>query len=390
MKRTLLATALGVALIVSGCGTGAGGTTGTDVGEEDGWKTIKTISGREIIAELKQTVKESPEREKLAAEQVDSEDYKGGLFGDPSPELAEDMAVQAIEGPIALEALGKVYGENGFSEEGVIFFENQRNGAEQSGIWFGVKNPDERLNELLAELQPKVDVGEILAAPIYIFRSAHTEKELNDIQDEVAVALKGMHAKRGSYSLSVDVKSGEIELNHDFLKAEQQKELEEKFPDYTFHFEQDGRLVAEPGDSSIIHPENTFTDIPVNDGGFILSVEAGRIFVAGGNESAIYYSFEEAEKLKVGQRVKVEASGMIMESYPGQGTAKYVEILPDYKPVGAELSESQAFVKAMEKFTAESSGEMDFMVVKEVSFDEKEVKWIFTLDEDRKVEIEDK
>lgn len=389
MKRTIIAASLGAALLLSGCGTDK--STRNMTVEEDEWKTLKTVSGREIIAELEQTAKESPERDRLAAEQLESDDYKGGFFGEPSPGLEEDMAFQAIEGPAAMEAINKIYGQDGFSKEGVIFFENQQDDADQSGVWIGVKNPDERVEALLAELQPKVDAGEILAEPIYIFRSAHTEKELNDIQDEVVEVLKGMNAKRGSFSLGVNVKSGEIELHHDFLKPEQQKELVDKFPDYTFHFEQDGRLVAEPGDSSIIMPDETFTETPMNEGGFILSVEEGSIFVAGGNEGAIYYSFDEADKLKVGQRVKVEASGGIMESYPAQGSAKYVEILPDYKPAGAQLSESQAFVKAMEKFEAESSGEMDFMVVKEVSFDKAAQQWTFTLvDEGWKVVVKDK
>lgn len=389
MKRTIIAASLGAALLLSGCGTDK--TTGNITVEEDDWKTLKTVSGREIIAELVQTVEESPKREELAAEQLDSDDYKGGFFGEPSPELANDMAVQAIEGPAVMGAINKIYGQDGFSKEGVIFFENQQDDADQSGVWIGVKNPDERVDALLAELQPQVDAGEILAEPIYIFRSAHTEKALNDIQDEVVEVLKGMSDKRGSYSLFVDVKTGEIKLNHDFLKAEQQKELEDQFPEYTFHFEQDGRLVAEPGESSIIMPDETFTETPTNEGGFILSIEEGRIFVAGGSEGAIYYSFDEAEKLIVGQRVKVEASGGIMESYPAQGSAKYVEILPDYKPADAQLSESQAFVKAMKKFEAESSGEMDFMVVKEVSFDKEAQQWTFTLvDEGRKVVVEDK
>ena len=88
------------------------------------------------------------------------------------------MAVQGIEGPAAIQAVEKVYGEGGIHNEGVIFIENQTRGAEQSGVWIGIKEPDERVQQLLDLLQPKVDAGEILAEPIYIFRSPHTEKEL--------------------------------------------------------------------------------------------------------------------------------------------------------------------------------------------------------------------
>ena len=353
--------------------------------EESEWQTLKLVSGREIIAELKQTAQDTPGRDQAVAAQEEFPE-----FGEQTKELAEDIAVQAIEGPAALEAMEKVYGPNGIHNEGVIFFENQRNGAEQSGIWIGLKDPDERVQQLLDLLQPKVDAGEILAEPIYIFRSPHTEKELNELQEKVAAALKEMDSKRGSYGLYVNTITGEIEISHDFLKPEQQKELQQLFADHTINFEQDGRLVAEPEESSIIEPEQPFTDSPVKDGGFIMSVEEGRIFVAGGTEGATYYKFPEADKLKVGQRVKVEASGGIMESYPAKGTAKFVEIMPDYKPVNANLSESQAVAKAFEMDEGKSG--MGFLLIKEIKFDEKESKWMFTvLNEsgDATLEVED-
>lgn len=393
MKHKIMTPLLGIALLLSACGTAETNASPKNGAVEVGaWPTLKKVSGREIIAELKQTVSESSERDKVATAQTESYEYKEGLFGEPTPELAEDMAVQAIEGPIAIEATEKVYGGyEGFEKEGILFFENQMSDAEQSGIWIGVKNPDERVQKLLDELQPKVDAGEILAEPIYIFRSPHTQKELYDLQDEVAQALKGMRSERGSSGLSVNTISGIVEINHDFLKPEQQKELENMFPDKTFHFEQDGRMVAEPGESGIIMPEETFTDTPVTEGGFILSAGEGTIFVAGGTEGAVYYKFPEADKLKVGQRVKVEASGGIMESYPAQGSAKFVEVMPDYKPVGATLSESQAVAKLLEMADGKSS--FGFVVIKEISFDEKKMKWVFKVmkdDKDETLAVEDK
>ena len=193
----------------------------------------------------------------------------------------------------------------------------------------------------------------------------------------MAVALKGMYSKKGSYGLYVNTITGEIEISHDFLKPEQQKELEQLFADHTINFKQDGRLVAEPGESSILEPKQPFTDSPVKDGGFILSAREGRIFVAGGTEGATYYKFPEADKLKVGQRVKVEASGDIMDSYPSQGTAKFIEVMPDYKPVNAKLSESEAVAKALEMDEGKSG--MGFVVINDVTFDKKEMKWIFTV-----------
>ena len=54
---------------------------------------------RGIIAELEQTVTETPKRDAAAKERTESFEYEEGLYGEPSPELAEEMAIQAIEGP---------------------------------------------------------------------------------------------------------------------------------------------------------------------------------------------------------------------------------------------------------------------------------------------------
>lgn len=370
---------LGAALLLGGCGTDASpenvavedsveGSVGDSVEE---WKTLKTVSGREIIAELKQTAKETPKRDKSATIETPPE------FEPPTKELTEDLAVKAIEAPAAIQAVEEVYGEGGISDVGVLFIELQTRGAEQSGVWIGLKEPDERVQQVLDLLQPKVDAGEILAEPIYFFRSPHTEKELNDLQDEVAVALKGIESEQGSYALYTDIITGEIEVSHDFLMPEQQEELRQQFADLTINFTQNGRMVAAPGESRLILPDQTYTNTPTMEGGFILSVSEGQFLVAGPDETAAFYKFPEADKLKVGQRVKVEASGRMMESYPSQGTAKFVEILPDYKPVNAKLSESEVIVKALE-----ISGERlsnGYIVINEVVFDENEKKWIFEL-----------
>lgn len=368
MKNKLLIL-LVTAVLLGGCGTGS--SPKNEAVEDGGWKTLKTVGGREIIAELKQTVEETPKRDERATIETPPE------FEEPTKETVEDLNVNAIEGPAAIEAVEKVYGEGGIHQEGVIFFELQTKGAEQSGVWIGVKEPDERVQQLLDLLQPKVDAGEILAEPIYIFRSSHTEKELYDLQEEVAQALKGMELERGSFGLYVDTITGHIEITHDFLKPKQQEELRKLFADHTINFEQDGRMVPEPGDPTIIAPEQTYTDTPVTEGGFILSAGEGRIFVAGGTEDVVFYKFPEADKLKVGQRVNVERSGPIMESYPGQGTAKFVEVLPDYKPVNAKLSESEAVAKAL--YMAGERLSNGYIVIEEVTFDENEKKWIFKL-----------
>lgn len=376
---------LGAALLLGGCGASENDASPQNSSVQDSeWPTLKKVSGREIIAELKQTVKETPKRDERATIETPPE------FEEPTKETVEDLNVKAIEGPAVFQAVEKVYGEGGIHHEGVIFNEYQTGGAEQSGVWIGIKEPDERVQQLLDLLQPKVDAGEILAEAIYIFRSPHTEKELYDLQEEVAEALKGMESKQGSYALYVDSITGEIEVSHDFLMPEQQEELRQQFADHTINFTQDGRMVAAPGESRIIASEQTYTSTPMSDGGFILSISEGQFFVAGPNENVAIYKFPEADKLKVGQRVKVEVSGGLMESYPAQGTAKFVEILPDYKPANAKLSESQVVAKALE-----ISGERlsnGYVVINEVIFEEKEKKWIFELlpdDGEGVLEVED-
>ncbi|MDV6379469.1 DUF3221 domain-containing protein [Sporosarcina sp. GW1-11] len=385
MRKTTYAFVLCAVLLVGGCGTGNVSPNGSV--QRDDWQTIKKVDGREIIAELKQTVEETPGRDQAVQEQLESPDYIAGFYGEPSTALEEDMALQAIEGPIAIQAVEEVYGGNeAFEKEGVLFLENQMYGATQSGVWIGVKNPDEKVQEVIDWLQPKVDSGDILAEPIYIFRSPHTQQELNTIQDEVATVLKGMNQERGSFSLAVNTITGSVEIGHDFLKAAQQKELEKRFPGYTFHFEQEGNMIAAPGMSAIIHPEKDVTEMPVTDGGFIMDVSDGSIFVSGGTEGATYYSFDEAHLLTIGQRVKVEASGAILESYPAQGGAKFVEILPDYKPADAVLSESQAVAKAVEEKGQEY---FNFNEIHEVRYDKKLAAWIVKVDDGSEIKVED-
>ncbi|WP_342536135.1 DUF3221 domain-containing protein [Sporosarcina sp. FSL K6-3508] len=387
MKKRIFFVLIGAAFLIGGCGTaGLDSTEQNSSANQEGWQTVKKVDGREIIAELEQSVKDFPLREKAVAEQIDNPDYKAGFFGEPSKELEEDMAVQAIEVPIAIEVVEEVYGGNeGFEKEGVLFIENQADGAAQSGIWIGVKDPDERVQQVIDLLQPIVDEGKILAKPIYIFRSSHTQHELYTMQDEVAEVLKEMKQERGSFALSVNTITGVVEIGHDFLKPEQQKELEEQFLDYTFHFKQEGNIVAEPGESAIIKPNQIMTETPVKDGGFIMGVSEGSIFVSGGTEGATNYSFPEADLLTVGQRVKVEATGGIAESYPAQGTAKFVEILPDYKPADATLSESQAVAKAIKEKKKEF---FNFNVITEVQYDGNRKVWILEISDDSRVEVE--
>lgn len=393
MKRKLrYAILLGAALLVTGCGTAEIGENkqGNIVTAEE--ETVKTVSGREIIAELEQTAKETPKRDKKVLEITESEDFNSGILGEPSKALEEDMAVQAIEFFVVIEAVEKVYGSHEqFDEYGVIFLENQMQEAEQSGIWLGVKELDEKVDALIRELQPKVDAGEILAEPIYIYRSPHTQMELNELQDEVAKVLQPMAPKINSGQLWVDTITGDIEIGHDFLTEVQQVELREKFANYTINFEQVGRMVAEPGESIIIYPDDKFTTEVPTEGGYIVQVEENRFLVAGGKYGAIYFTYPgEIEQVKVGQRVEVESAGGIAESYPGQGTAKYIEVLPEYKPETAKLTESEV-VQQVAAIAYEKSNWVPHL--ESVTYDEQTKKWHVSISQDEEtyeIEIQDK
>ncbi|WP_251637312.1 DUF3221 domain-containing protein [Sporosarcina sp. NCCP-2716] len=392
MKKLVGAALVILAFAVGGCGTAAPGKDGAADGgtaaEQEGWKTIETVGGREIIAALKQSVADSPKRNEAVKDILARTDYVEGYLGEPSEELAADSAVQAIEGPAAIEAVEAVYGGyDGFEKEGVLFFENQASGAAQSGIWIGVKKPDDRVQQVLDRLQPKVDAGELLARPIYIFRSAHTQRELYAQQDEVAKAVNALRQERGSSAVSANTISGEITVSHDFLKDSQVGELKKQFPQYSLKFEQNGRMVAEPGQSAVMKPDNAVTETPVEEGGFVMSVSADEFFVSGGTEGAVYYSFPEAELLSVGSRVKVENTGSIAESYPAQGEAKFVGILPDYKPLGAVLSESQAVKKAID---SKVSGPSGFLEIRNTRYDAGRGIWVLTLYDETEMEIEDR
>lgn len=385
MKKRIFIAVLSSALLAGGCGTAETNQTpaGIPPGQNDE-KVTKTIDGREIIAELKQTVEESPKRDSAAQEQLLSTEYKEGYLGDPSKELEEDLAVQAIEGPAAIEAVHEVYGgDEGFNKEGVLFFENQASDGNRSGIWIGLKNPDDRLKNVLDILQEKVDAGEILAKAIYIYRSPHTQQDLNVQQDKVTKAITQLQKGRGSYSVSINTITGIIEIGHDFLKTEEIQQLEKQFSNFELHFKQEGNLVAEPGQSALINPNKKETQTQVEDGGFVLAASEEGFLVAGGTEGAVSYSFAEAEQLTVGMRVKVEATGGIAESYPAQGNAKFVEILPDYHPAGAVLSESQVVQKAIQMNIS------DFIVIEKIRYNPKNNVWTVTLNDERVVEIED-
>ncbi|KXH84090.1 DUF3221 domain-containing protein [Sporosarcina sp. HYO08] len=384
---------LGFVLILSACGTleafensstpthqvEIATITGSDGSQ---WDVLKTIEDRSIIAELKQTTDNTTIRDKKAAEISEGDDFKDSMFGEPTTDLAEKLAIQGIELNAAVEAVERVYGGyEGFEKEGVYFLEWKSDGAKQSGFWIGIKNLDERLIELVGILQKQVDNGEILAKNIYFYHSSFTQKENNDLMREVYNTTRKMadnHEKPNiaGAGVSVNTITGIIEINHNFLTEEQKNDLRQQFPSYEIKFEQTGRLVPIGDEPDVLYPSTKFTKVPSTEGNYVIRVMENEMLITG----AAYVTFQDAnKKVKVGQRVLVEFAGSVEFSYPGRGTAKIVEVLPEYKPANSKLSESQVAQKAFKQAEARSTWVPS---IKSMNFDEQAKSWKVTMVQD--------
>ena len=407
-KLHAIAAILGLTIALSGCGTdnnlntqdkrGADKAASTPAKDalpvnESGWKTIEVVNNRPIIANLKQTVKDTPERDKKIEEYKEEKDFKDGLFGKPTDELAESLAMQAIEGSIARETSEKIYGGyKGLEDSAVIFFENSNQNGERMGYWIGVKKANDHLTRFIEEMQAKVDAGEIKAKYIHIFYSPYTTTENYTLTNKVAQALERVKRQpgtpsRGNFEASVDTQTGEINIGHNFLSEEQQEQIRKLFPDRNIVFEQQGKMAPKEGEPDTFYPKKEFTDQPSKEGTYVMDLSEDHLFAVsvksqdfsktGGEEEfygAAHFSFPDAsKKLKVGQRVKIESAGEMKASYPGQGEALYITVLPEYKPAGAKLSESQVVQKAITE--AKKTSGKQLLIIQDLSFNGDSKQW---------------
>lgn len=369
-------------LLIAGCGTSEENHT-AKLGQGTEVETKK--SEREIITELKQTTTETPERDRAKEEIMDLPEFKDGLHGKQTDKLLERLTIQQVEGEAALAAVDKVYGLEVFGKEGILFYGDEEN----LGFWIGIKTPDDRLDQLVSILQEEVDQGKILAKYIHLFKSDFTEAEQRSLTDQVAKALKEYVVQHYnpdavSYSASVDTLTGNIEIGHNFLEKEQMEQLKEKFADHHVVFVQEGRMVPKEGEPDVIYSDEEFTDQPINEGSIIVSVEKDRFLT-----DWTYYEFDGAgKKLEAGQRVIVASSGPILESLPAKGRASFVEILPDYKPKGADLSESQVAIKAIEVAEKKSKFAPNIL---EITYNAERDEWTVSIthEEDQELTIKD-
>lgn len=112
------------------------------------------------------------------------------------------------------------------------------------------------------------------------------------------------------------------------------------------------------------------------EGLLVVNAKSDNFGATGGEEEfygAIKYTYPNASKeVKVGQRVVIESDGPIMESYPGQGAAKSIKVLPEYQPDKANLSESQVVKQVLETATSKSTR---VPAIREINYDEKKDSW---------------
>lgn len=95
---------------------------------------------------------------------------------------------------------------------------------------------------------------------------------------------------------------------------------------------------------------------------------------SGGMKSfydAIWFS-NAPEDVEVGQKVQVWYR-TVKESYPAQSSANKVRVLPGMKPNGADLSENQAILKALQ-----SRNINGVPAIKQVDYDSGTDTWIIT------------
>ncbi|WP_061810416.1 DUF3221 domain-containing protein [Rossellomorea vietnamensis] len=417
MKNQLKYTVMiSVFLSLTACGSGSQvGTIQQSQGEDQaqsqsavpennsGWKTIEIISDRNIIAKLEQTAQETPKWNQTVQKVKEGQDYKKGQFGKPTDELANELALQSVVGNTVMPLLEEIYGGyRGLDEAGVVFSESKSRGAEQSGFWIGIKKPDDRLKKFLTEMQKKVDAGELKAKDLFIFYTPHTTAENNLLMNKVnekvrAIVKKHETPDRLAGEVSVDTVTGNIEIGHNFLTEDQKDGLVDAFPNRKVVFHQQGRLVPKKGEKDITYPKDKYSKETSKEGEYVMNLgENGMLLVSaqsvdfsetGGEKefySATRYKFPEAsQKLQVGQRVKVEASGPIMESYPGQGTALYVDVLPEYKPEHADLSESKVIQSGIKK--AGNDQNHYILSIRDLSYNEKEDEWTIIFLKDKEV-----
>lgn len=317
-------------LLLAGCGT-ADQSASQSQSEEQ----VKEVE----FPQLEQTVSEDLRNERVE------------LMEEMPDTSLEIQGIQAHEIMIVQEEMAEVWGSyEEIEKASIVYFQSNPKEEKPLGFYIGLKEPDEKFEELFATLQKKVDDGEILAKYIHFYPITYSQSELNAFQEKIYTELEqsGIGRQRGTFSLSINPITTTVHIDHNMLTEEDQEKIKELYKEWPIEFTLTGPLVPGPGEPVVILPDEEFTTEPQTDGEILMFVGEEQIHTQN-----THYYFTEAAELKAGMRVHIEVNGSVLESFPAQGEAAFVKVYPNYKPEGATLSEFEVNAEAIEQLTEE-------------------------------------
>lgn len=317
-------------LLLVGCGTG---------GQTASQNPPKVQVTEVEFPQLEQTVSEELRNERVELMEE---------MPDASLEVQE---IQAHEIMIVQETMAEVWGSyEEIENDSIVYFQSNPKEEKPLGFYIGLKEPDEKFEELFATLQKKVDDGEILAKYIHFYPITYSQSELNAFQEKIYTELEhsGIGRQRGTFSLSINPITTTVHIDHNMFTEEDQEKIKELYQEWPIEFILTGPLVPGPGEPVVIFPDEEFTTEPQTDGEILMFVGEEQIHTQN-----THYYFTEASELKAGMRVHIEVNGPVLESFPAQGEAAFVNVYPNYKPEGATLSEFEVNAEAIGQLTQE-------------------------------------
>ncbi|MCJ8010058.1 DUF3221 domain-containing protein [Lederbergia wuyishanensis] len=151
---------------------------------------------------------------------------------------------------------------------------------------------------------------------------------------------------------------------------------------------------ANSGANIVNKPSKEGAYVVKKDGEMVLVVDAQpQDFSKSGGVKEFYnaISFSNVKgKIEIGQRVRIEVDGPIMESFPAQAKAGKIEILPTYKPDKADLTEAQVVREAVK--VAENKSNW-FPAIRHIEYNEAQDIWKVGIkqgESEYELDIEDK
>lgn len=292
---------------------------------------------------------EFPQLEQTVSEELRNERVE--LMEEMPDASLEVQEIQAHEIMIVQETMAEVWGSyEEIENDSIVYFQSNPKEEKPLGFYIGLKEQNEKFEELFATLQKKVDDGEILAKYIHFYPITYSQSELNAFQEKIYTELEqsGIGRQRGTFSLSINPITTTVHIDHNMFTEEDQEKIKELYQKWPIEFILTGPLVPGPGEPVVILPDEEFTTEPQTEGEILMFVGDEQIHTQN-----THYYFTEATELKVGMRVHIEVNGPVLESFPAQGEAAFVKVYSNYKPEGATLSEFEVNAEAIGQLTEE-------------------------------------